>query len=405
MALNSWQFLLLASCAIVVLPVARGWMRTGAFLGLNLIYAWSYWGVAAGPIGVAFCLAGYGCARWVQGRGTRPLVISLVLLTALFVYLRGYTFGGLSTAPVSSTGSLVAIAGLSFLFFKVVHVVVDAAAGSIERLSLAAYLNYSLNFTTLLMGPIQRYQDFAEQWSNGQASADFEANLDAANRVLRGMVKAFVLAPVVALFMLVPGLPIETLGGQLLLAKVYTFYIYLYLDFSGYCDIVIGVGSMMGVRPPENFRFPFLSRDVSAYWLRVHRSLTLWLTDYLFTPTYRFALRSPWLGRQGFLALAGSLVLTMLIVGAWHGTTLNFVVFGLVHGCALVAVRGYDQVMTRWLGRAEFRRLSERPAVTMAAVFLTYNFTSLAYVFFVLDVGEATRLFMELARSVVRVMT
>ncbi len=405
MALNSWQFFLLAVTAVLVIPIARGWLRTAVFLGVNLIFVWSYWGPSAMPIGLAFCLAGYVSARLAQRYGMGVLVTSLVVLTALFVYLRGYSLGG-AAAPAAPTGvGLINIAGLSFLFFKMIHVVVDAAGGSIEHLRLGRYLNYCLNFTTVLMGPIQRYQDFSEQWSNQRAPADLEANLDAANRVLRGMVKAFVLAPVLAPFVLAPGLPIETLGGLLLLTKVYAFYIYLYLDFSGYCDIVIGVGSMMGVRPPENFRFPFVSRDVSAYWLRVHRSLTLWLTDYLFTPTYRFALRSPWLGRHGFLAVAASLLLTMLIVGAWHGTTLNFVVFGFVHGCALVAVRGYDLVMTRWLGRAGFRRFTQRPMVTAGAVFLTYNFTSLAYVLFVLDLGESSRLFKELAMSAVRLMT
>ncbi len=87
-----------------------------------------------------------------------------------------------------------------------------------------------------------------------------------------------------------PDLPIERMGAGELLVAIYAFYVFLYLDFSGYCDIVIGVGSLMGVKPPENFRFPFLARDVSEYWLRVHRSLTTWLTDYIFNPLYRFAL-------------------------------------------------------------------------------------------------------------------
>ena len=405
MALNSWQFLLLAFCAIVGLPATRGWSRACLFLALNLIYAWSYWGGAAAPIGLAFCLAGFAGTRLVAGRSTSVLVGTLAVLTIAFIYLRGYTLGGLSDAPASSTGTLVAIAGLSFLFFKIVHVVVDASAGSVGQPSLVGYLNYSLNFTTFLMGPIQRYQDFTEQWSQRQALEDFEANLDAANRVLRGMVKAFVLAPLVAPFVIEPGLPLETLGGQQLVTMVYAFYVYLYLDFSGYCDIVIGVGAMMGVRPPENFSFPFLSRDVSSYWLRVHRSLTTWLTDYIFTPSYRLLLRVAGPGRHSFLALAAPLMLTMLVAGAWHGTTLNFVVFGLVHGCALVAVRAYDALMTRWLGRAAFRRFTDHPVVAVLAVLLTYNFTSLAYVFFVLDVGEGLRVFGELARAVVRVLT
>lgn len=401
MALNTWQFFLLAICAVLVIPVARGWFRVAVFLALNGAFVWSYWGLAATPVAVGYCLTGYVCARLARGRGTGALVASLTLLTAIFVYLRGYTSGP-SVAP--GAAGLVAVAGLSFLFFKMIHVVVDTASGSIEELSLRHYLNYCLNFTTVLMGPIQRYQDFAAQWEGGlpEAGHSFEVHMDAANRVLRGLLKAFVLAPFVAPYVLRPGLPIESLGGGELLLKTYAFYVFLYLDFSGYCDIMIGIACLMGFRLPENFQFPFLSRNVSAYWLRVHRSLTLWLTDYIFTPAYRFALQARGLGAYGFLALAASLLLTMLVAGVWHGTTLNFVVFGLIHGVALVLVRGYEQVMTRWLGRARFRRFEETPYVAVAATLLTYNFTSLAYAFFVLDVGEGVRLFERLAVTAVR---
>ena len=90
-------------------------------------------------------------------------------------------------------------------------------------------------------------------------------------------------------------------------------------------------------------------------------------------------------------------LVTMLVAGVWHGTTLNFAVFGLIHGVALVVVRAYEQIMVRRMGRAAFRRFAERPLVTASAVFLTYNFTSLAYVFFVLDVGESVRVVERLA--------
>jgi membrane protein involved in D-alanine export len=394
MALNSWAFLLLAVCAVILVPVARGRMRDATFLTLNLAFAWSYWGAVAMPVALAFCALGWVCARLAARRGRWPLAASLVLLTVLFAVLRGYTFGAAAGRTNGSiVSSIVAFAGLSFLFFKMIHVVVDAASDAMPSLPFVEYLNYCLNFTTLLMGPIQRFQDFAAQW-NGEKRAltpDFEAHLDTTNRILRGLVKAFVLAPYLQPYVLQPGVPVDTIGTGELLVRVYAFYIFLYLDFSGYCDIVIGIGSLMGIRPPENFDFPFLARNVSAYWLRVHRSLTEWLTDYVFTPVYRMALRSGWLGARGFLALAFSLFLTMLVAGVWHGTTLNFAIFGIVHGAALIVARGYETLMVGWLGRARFKRFTERPYVTAAAVLLTYNFTSLAYTFFVLDVDRSFR--------------
>ncbi len=399
MALNSWEFAALALAAVLIVPAVSGPVRTAVFLVINLVFVWSYWGLAATSVALAFCLAGWLAARLAAGRSAGWLAAGLVVLTAAFICLRGYTFGGGAAPAAPAAAGIVAIVGLSFLFFKMVHVLVDAAGGAIAPPRLAPYLKYGLNITTVLMGPIQRYQDFLAQWSGQrcEVAPTFEAHLDSANRVLRGLVKAFVLAPLLAPHILRPGLPIEALGGGEILLRVYAFYVFLYLDFSGYCDMVIGIGSLMGIRPPENFRFPFLSRNVSEYWLRVHRSLTQWLTDYIFTPAYRAALSVRGLGRHGFLVLAGSLLLTMLVAGAWHGTTVNFVLFGLVHGVALVVVRGYERVMVRSLGPARFRRLAAAPAVTALAVLLTYNFTSLAYVFFVLDVGESRRLFARLA--------
>ena len=402
MALNSWQFLLLAATAVALLPVTRGWSRTGIFLALNLAFVSSYWGTAALPIGIGFLLLGYTAVRFVRGRGTAALVSSLTALTAVFVVLRGYGFD--DTTLFRAVGAnVIALAGVSFLFFKMVHVVVDVSSGTIPHVPFARYLNYCLNFTTVLMGPIQRFQDFATQWDGRDATSPlaFEQAVDATNRVLRGFLKAFVLAPYLAPYALAPGLAIDSLSAGEALLRIYTFYIFLYLDFSGYCDIVIGIGSLMGIRPPENFDFPFLARNVSAYWLRVHRSLTQWLTDYIFTPSYTWTLRARGLARHGFLALAACLLLTMLVAGVWHGTTANFAVFGIIHGVALVVMRGYDQAMTRWLGRARFHKLQESRLATVAAVFLTYNFTSLAYVFFVLNVRDGMHLLGRLTTELV----
>jgi D-alanyl-lipoteichoic acid acyltransferase DltB (MBOAT superfamily) len=397
MALNSWAFLLLAGLAVFFLPLTRGSVKAGLFLTLNVVFVTSYWPPAGIAIAVGFCTLGYLCARWVRIRGTGSLAASIMALTVLFIYIRGFRATGLALGS-ATTPALIGIAGLSFLFFKVIHVVIDSASGTIEAMPPERYFNYCLNFTTVLMGPIQRYQDFCRQWT-GEAPAmapTFEAHLDATNRVLRGMVKAFVIAPHLQPYILRRGLPIDRMAAGDLFVMVYAFYVFLYFDFSGYCDIVIGIGSLMGIRPPENFYIPFLSRNVSAYWLRVHRSLTLWLTDYIFTPSYTFAIRSATLGSRPFLALAASLILTMLIAGAWHGTTPNFIAFGLVHGIGLVLVRGYESVMVQWLGRRRFRVFTAHPVTSTFAVMLTYNFTSLAYTFFVLDVHESIRVFRRL---------
>ncbi len=398
MPLNSWQFVLLATTAVLFVPFVHGTLRVAAFLFLNAIFAWSLWGAGGIPVALTYCLAGYGSALVVRGRGTPWLVAVVAALTAAFVYLAGYQMGGRTGGSIDGIASVTAFAGLSFMFFKIVHVVVDSAAGSMEHLSLGHYLNYCLSFTTVLMGPIQRYQDFVAQWQNPSRST-FESNLDATNRVLRGFFKAFVFAPLIHPFVLQRGIDVGSYTtGELWLA-VYGFYVYLYLDFSGYCDIMIGIGRLMGFTLPENFNFPFLSRNVSEYWLRVHRTLTQWLTDYVFTPSYHAALRHRLLGAYPYLTLAASLVMTMVIAGLWHGTTWNFIVFGFVHGIALAAVQGYELCLVRVVGRKRFRQFEQSTSVRATATFVTYNFTSLAYVAFALDLGQARLAFEILTAS------
>jgi D-alanyl-lipoteichoic acid acyltransferase DltB (MBOAT superfamily) len=396
--LNSWQFLALASTAAVLIPAVGPTVRGPLFLVANATFALSYWGLSTAPVALAFCLAGYACARLVANRGSAALGLAVTGLTLAFVVLRGYTLDGFRPGSAPATGGALAFAGLSFLFFRMTHVVIDTAAGAMPPPPFWHYLRYCTSFTTLLMGPILRYQDFTAHWAAPTAGAlDFEARVDAVTRVLRGLVKAFAAAPWLAPLVLQPGLPIDTMSRLELLAKVYGFYLYLYLDFSGYCDIVIGVGTLLGLRPPENFRFPFAARNVSDYWLRVHRSLTLWLTDYVFTPTYRALLTWDPVGRHAFLALSLSLLVTMTVAGLWHGTTLNFLAFGVVHGVALIAARAYEHVLQRWLGRTRFRAFSASWPVTAAAVFLTWNVTSLAYTLFVLDLDDSLHVFGRLA--------
>ena len=218
-----------------------------------------------------------------------------------------------------------------------------------------------------------------------RSEAGWEAKLDALNRILRGMVKKFVLAELLGSWIIDPSLSLETMSRPELLGRSYAFYLFLYCDFSGYCDVMIGVGSLMGVRPPENFNLPFFSRNVSEYWLRVHRSLTQWLTDYLFNPSYAALLRMRDRFGSPLVALALAQVFTMLIAGVWHGTTFSFVCFGLVHGVFLAVHRCYESLMTGRLGRRGFREFSAQRWVRIAGIALTYNLTSLAYLFFVLE--------------------
>ena len=201
-------------------------------------------------------------------------------------------------------------------------------------------------------------------------------------RVLIGLLKAYVVAPWVLPAALQPDENLLVLSLPGLAFRCYAFYVYLYMNFSGYCDVVIGVGSLMGVRPPENFNKPFVARNISDFWLRQHRSLTLWLTDYVFTPTLKTTLTRPFGARHPLAATNLSLMLTMLVSGLWHGTTVSFLLFGIVHGLWFVIYRLWDELLIRRMGRQGVRVWRQQRWVHAGGIVLTFNATAFTFIFF-----------------------
>jgi alginate O-acetyltransferase complex protein AlgI len=365
----------------------RGVLRLLGFLLASGYFAYTYLGVLGMATTLAFCVAGFACAAFVR-RNPKLLWLAVTGLALVFVYARNYSFLGL-VLPEDLRTKILATAGLSFLFFKILHVVIDTAGGTIT-LSFWRYLTYCLNFTTFLLGPIQRFQHFESQWNGTTESipATVEAHLDAVNRVLRGMVKKYVVAEYLSTYALQANAPVATMSLVDLQLATYAFYIFLYFDFSGYCDIVIGVGCLLGVRPPENFNLPFLASNPSQYWLRVHESLTRWLTDYVFNPLYAAALRSRSLSPHPLASMMLAVMVTMLVAGLWHGTTVNFILFGLVHGVYLVVFRSYEHAAVEMIGRKGLQRLRSSRSWLVASTVITFHFTATAYIFFVLDIDQ-----------------
>jgi D-alanyl-lipoteichoic acid acyltransferase DltB (MBOAT superfamily) len=313
---------------------------------------------------------------------------AVAVLVAVFAYLRGYVLV-LAALPSGSWTPLLGTAGLSFLLFKIIHVVVYSAGGRLAEMNLAAVLGYCFNFTTFLLGPIERYQGFVEQWE-GRAEPlepDLASHFDAVNRVLRGFIKKWVVAAWLAGPALLPGESIERLGPTEILLGTWLFYFYLYFDFSGYCDVVIGIGRLMGVAPPENFSLPFFSPNVAQYWLRVHRSLTEWLTDYVFQPVYTALLRSR-IGPYRLTSRNVAIAITMIIAGVWHGTTVSFLLFGLVHAVYQVIYRTGEYLLTRQLGAQQLRALRSRYSWVAVSTTLTFVVTASTYLFFILTPAQ-----------------
>jgi D-alanyl-lipoteichoic acid acyltransferase DltB (MBOAT superfamily) len=391
-SLASPGFLLAALLAPLLVAALRGNVRQAAFLAVNLAFLGA---VLFGPLRalstIGFCLLGYGITRLILWQPKYGLRIGLVVFVAAFVYLRNYDFLGWILPENLLTGGFFATVGLSFVLFKVVHVMVDAHSGTLGRLDFLTYANYCLNFTVFMMGPIQRYQDYEAQWSGREQPipATFEAHLDAILRILVGLVKAYVISAHLIPYTLRNGLDWASVSELEILGRMVVFYFYIYLNFSGYCDVAIGAAALLGLRPPENFDKPFLARNIADFWLRFHRSLTQWLTSYVFSPVYKSALTQGPLAAKPWLAASAALLVTMVISGLWHGTTLSFLFFGLLHGLYFVTFRSWEAWATRRFGKVRLAGWRKHWAAQGAGMALTFSAVSISFVFFRLDAAEA----------------
>jgi D-alanyl-lipoteichoic acid acyltransferase DltB (MBOAT superfamily) len=383
LSLMSPSLLALAAMTAILMATLAGPARKMVLLAANVVFLW---GLLLGPVGtlstVLFAVLGYALTLAILRSPGLGFVLGLPAYVALFVYMRNYDFLHWFV-PGSLLTSTLATVGLSFMFFKVVHVLIEARSGTLGPLGLLTYLDYTLNFTTFMMGPIQRYQDFSAQLEGRETAVPltFEGHLDALLRVAVGFGKVYLLAPWFAYY-LPENADVLAMSWRGLLVNVYGFYFFLYLNFAGYCDVMIGLAALLGLRPPENFDKPFLARNISDFWLRFHRSLTAWLTTYVFSPAYKWALGTRWLGSRPLLATNLALLLTMLVSGLWHGTTVSFLLFGLAQGIYFAVFRTWDTLLLRLLGRQRLREWRAWWPVHVAGVFITFHAVAFSLIFF-----------------------
>jgi alginate O-acetyltransferase complex protein AlgI len=324
---------------------------------------------------LGFLLLGYVGLILVSRGWSRSLVWILCLVIFVYAWLKKYT-----VLPESIFINYPYFTvGLSYIFFRVMHLLIETAeAGGKSHIGAGAYLLYTLNFTTLISGPIQRYNEFAaDQFASeplhlGQPVIGLQLE-----RIVRGFFKVNVLAPLLlsvqdaALEKLQNSTPSQTFVSALLLAVLYPFF--LYCNFSGYIDIVIALARLMRVRLPENFDRPFSASSFIDFWNRWHITLSTWLKTYVFNPLLLALMRrvsSP--AMHPFLGVFCFFV-TFFLIGVWHGRTSEFVVFGVLQGAGVAINKLWQLRVTSVIGRNGYKNLSSNPIYVALGRGLTFS--------------------------------
>ena len=354
---------------------------------------------------LALFIVGTYAALWLlRKRPSRFLVVaSIVLVVSVFLFLKRYTFLELML-PERAWYSVPVVIGISYMLFRFIHMVIDQWQGQLAPFDFASYASYQLLFFTLVAGPIRRYNDFDHYWRSGDPPNGDEAQTLACwNRLLTGMIKVGLLAPIAwALFEESRTYLLGAAHDQVLLRFALFFYgypVFLYLNFSGYTDIVVAAARLIGLTLPENFNRPYLARNIIDFWNRWHISLTHWIRDYVFMTLYKLGVES--FPRASKLLGYGLLFFALLLAGIWHGSTADFAVFGAIHGLGAATNQIYGDSLRSWLGRERFRAYNRSRLIHWLAILTTIHYVCFAFMFFSSGIGGTFDVLRTVRRSLV----
>jgi D-alanyl-lipoteichoic acid acyltransferase DltB (MBOAT superfamily) len=360
--------------------------------------AWASSLVSPSPVFLAGALALFFVILAVTvslRRGALLLLwLSAIFLLVIFVFLKSpwltwQVFDAISFLRGrefdSSVTLNIAWLGYSYVAFRLLHTIRDRQSGVLPAVDLTDYVNYVIFFPSFTAGPIDRIERFLADWRARQSLTNDDW-VYAGQRLAVGLFKKFVLADWLAWQSLNDNLVQQVHSGGWLWLFLYAYTFRLYFDFSGYTDIAIAAARLMGVRLPENFDAPFIKSNLTQFWNSWHMTLTQWFRSYFFNPFTRF-LRTGKRTLPIWLIILLTQLVTMALIGLWHGVAWNFILWGLWHGVGLFAQNRWSEFM-----RARFPNFGASPLarklLTGGGVFLTFNYFALSLVFFALSTPQ-----------------
>lgn len=304
----------------------------------------------AGPAGMVPVIV-LGIITYVVSRLKIPSLLNLgmiVCVLALIFYKYINFLAGnlvsvipyLKTFPVSTYVSAVAPLAISFFVFEFVHYLYDVKKGEAEIKNPLDFFHFAMFFPTLVAGPIKRYEQFLPELKKGLASAkflseDFQIGF---LRLASGFAKKLV-ADSLTLYIATYDSGFSSAPLSMRWAIFAAIAMRIYLDFSGYSDMAIGVARMMGIKIAENFNWPYISLSIKEFWRRWHISLSSWIRDYVYIP----------LGgsRVGPIRHGFNFLFVFFLCGLWHGAAWNFALWGVYHGVGLVVQTAASAILQK----------------------------------------------------------
>ncbi len=297
-------------------------------------------------------------------------IVSLLLILGIFKY---YDFFIKSFGSINTSIKIILPLGISFYIFSAISYIIDVYRKKYEaNTSFIEVFLYMAFFPKLLAGPIVRADKFFNQLPclNSIKSKNLEIGIQI---FFIGLFKKIVLADRLAVFVDDVFYSPVAYDSLTIFWAVISYTLQIYFDFSGYSDMAIGVSKIFGFEFDANFNYPYISKNITEFWKRWHISLSSWLQEYLYYP----------LGgnRKGKVRTYLNLFITMLLGGLWHGAAWTFVLWGAIHGFALIIHKLFMQLKVKLLGDKN----ATNTLWSSFSILLTFVFVSFCWIFFRAD--------------------
>ncbi len=294
---------------------------------------------------------------------------------------------------------------ISFFVFEFVHYLVDVQKGRPPIRSVTDFTLFSIFWPSVVSGPVKRFEQFLPAVAAGcknVTATDIQIGL---MRITTGLIKKMIIAENLTRYIDFWQPQFATMNVWHRWVLVLVISLRILFDFSGYSDMAIGFARMMGIKLPENFRWPYLATSLQGFWQRWHISLSTWIRDYIYIP----------LGgnKHGMVRKFSNGVIAFAICGLWHGAAWNFIFWGLYHGIGLVMFANFKTVFLENNFALKMKILVEGraffPPVRLFALSLgwmiTFLFVSIGWLFFFYPITEATSMLILLIKEPVAAVT
>ncbi len=378
MSFNSYEFILLFLPLVVICYFTANhfqkysigrWTLVLASLVFYAYYDLSCLAILLGTTLLNYCIG----VKLRQKKQKNVLVLGLVLNVAILSVFKYFHILSDCIAALFRNGldfQMLFPLGISFLTFQQIAYLVDTYRGEVPAHSFTDYLLFSTYFPKIAQGPIVYHNELLPQLRDGEKHLNFDNIAKGLYSFSIGLAKKVLLAELLGKIVDFSHGSIASLNSLEAVLAILAYAFQLYFDFSGYCDMAVGVSLFFNIELPQNFNSPYKALTIDDFWKRWHITLTRFLTKYIYIP----------LGgnRKGTTRTYLNILIVFLISGIWHGVGLPFLFWGLLHGLAQMLCRIFKKSFSK------FPRILQW--------LCTFTFVTIAWVYFRSDSLESAHL-------------